>query len=83
MSASPYDTEALRKRADGWRAEAARVTLAAIRDVCLHEAEYCEQQLRRSLATPVLSESEASDIETPCDPFILDGFATLPQPGGV
>jgi hypothetical protein len=50
---SEYDTRALLVRAEQWRAEAASVTLEAMRAFCLDEAERHEQRLQRSLSTPV------------------------------
>ncbi|HEY4173043.1 MAG TPA: hypothetical protein VGM42_08435 [Rhodopila sp.] len=50
---SPYDTRVLLDRARQWRAEAARVTLGAMRAYCLAEANWCEQRITLSRTTPV------------------------------
>jgi len=54
VTSSPYDTVALKERADQWRVEAAKVTTEAMRVFCLNEAERCERRLQRSLSTPVI-----------------------------
>jgi hypothetical protein len=53
-SPSPYDTQALRERADRWRVEAARATLEAVRVLCVDEAEKCERRLQQSFWTPIV-----------------------------
>jgi hypothetical protein len=51
---SRYDPCALQKRAQLWRIEAEAVTLQALREFCLEEAQNCERRAILSTATPVL-----------------------------
>jgi hypothetical protein len=48
MNRGQDDPDTLRNRVDGWRREAATVTLQALREFCLAEAEKCELILRQS-----------------------------------
>jgi hypothetical protein len=62
---SPYDTRALKERADQWRVEAAMAASEATRAFCLHEAERCERRLQQSLFTPVIRGCEACHENRP------------------
>jgi hypothetical protein len=53
---SEFDTLALKRRAEQWRIEAARVATDDMRAFCQREAEQCERRLRVSFDTPVIRE---------------------------
>ena len=57
MTQSSYDPEALLKRAELWRAEAAVALIEEVRAFCLAEADQCERRVQKARLTPILREA--------------------------